>query len=362
MAKIEMPQNTDRCESFMSLNDGEALENTRQTLAAAQQLERWKYTKSSDILELFLDAKVKQENTIITNAECASIRVGDSGLKIEEIRRQSPIAAFGLRKLGKINKIQIDGNLAEPVTLTQRGQPLPLLVEINDNVSCQLHEFVDCEENAAVMTWIKMGRNSSLIHARNSFRETGKHWQVIFNELGSWASYTMHNHVKGSETKRQDILMNFTGSDSTAKVISAGTVNKDKKLDLQVICDHSTPRTTSHQRIDHVAFENGSTTFNGRIHILEHASGCNAQLKNRSLAMGRETTINAKPELEIYNDDVQCSHGSTIGQIDETQLFYMRSRGIKQKEAHAILCEGFLRETISGPLSASATSNLIPER
>ena len=362
MAKIEMPQNTNRCESFMSLNDGEALENTRQTLAAAQQLERWKYTKSSDILELFLDAKIKQENTIITNAECASIRVGDSGLKIEEIRRESPIAAFGLRKLEKINKIQINSNLEEPVTLTQRGQPLPLLVEINDNVSCQLHEFVDCEENAAVMTWIKMGRNSSLIHARNSFRETGKHWQVTFNELERGASYTMHNHVKGSETKRQDILIKFTGSDSTAKVISAGTVNKDKKLDLQVICDHSTPRTTSHQRIDHVAFENGSTTFNGRIHILEHASGCNAQLKNRSLAMGRETTINAKPELEIYNDDVQCSHGSTIGQIDETQLFYMRSRGIKQKEAHAILCEGFLRETISGPLSASATSNLLPER
>ena len=362
MAKVKMSQNTDRSESFMSLSDGEAMENTSHILASAQQLERWKYTKSSDVLELFLDTNVGEENTVITNAESASIHVSDSGLKIEEIGRESPIAAFGLRKFEKINKIQIDGNLEEPVTLTQRGQPLPLLIEINDNASCQLHEFVDCEDNAAVMTWIKMGKNSSLIHARNSFQETGKHWQVTFNELESGASYTMHNHVKGSETKRQDILINLTGSDSNAKVISAGTVNKDKKLDLQIICDHSTPRTTSHQRIDHVAFENGSTTFNGRIHILEHASGCNAQLKNRSLAMGSETTINAKPELEIYNDDVQCSHGSTIGQIDETQLFYMRSRGIEQKEAHAILCEGFLRETISGPLSASATSNLIPER
>ena len=357
-----MQHNTDRSKSFLSFSDEEAMEKTSLILATADQRERWKYTKGSDILELFLSASVKQENTVITNAECASIHVGDSGLEIEKIRKQSPIAAFGLRKLEKINKIQIDGNLAEPVTLTQRGQPLPLLIEINDNASCQLHEFVDCEENAAVMTWIKMGENSSLIHARNSFRETGKHWQVTFNELESGASYTMHNHVKGSETKRQDVLINFTGSDSTAKVISAGTVNKDRKLDLQVICDHSTPRTTSHQRIDHVAFENGSTTFNGRIHILEHASGCNAQLKNRSLAMGSETTINAKPELEIYNDDVQCSHGSTIGQVDETQLFYMRSRGIKEREAHAILCEGFLRETISGPLSASATSNLMPER
>ena len=357
-----MQQDADCPEDFMSLNDEEAIENTSQVLAATQQLERWKYTKSSDILELFLNASAKQENTVITNAVFTAIHVGDSGLNIEGIRRKSPIAALGLRKMKKINRIQIDGNLKEPVTITQRGQSLPLLIEINENASCQLHEIVDCGDNAAVMTWIKMGKNSSLIHARNSFKETGKHWQVTFNELESAASYTMHNHVKGSETKRQDILINFAGPDSIAKVISAGTVNKDGRLDLQVICKHSTSRTTSQQRIDHVAFENGSTTFNGRIHILEHASGCSAQLKNRSLAMGSETTINAKPELEIYNDDVQCSHGSTIGQVDETQLFYLRSRGIKQKEAHAILCEGFLRETISGPLSASATSNLIPER
>ena len=359
---MKMQQDADCPEDFMSLNDEEAIENTSQVLAATQQLERWKYTKSSDILELFLNASAKQENTVITNAAFTAIHVGDSGLNIEEIRTKSPIAALGLKKLQKINKIQIDGNLEEPITVTQRGQPLPLLIEIKENASCQLHEIVDCEDDTAVMTWIKMGKNSSLIHARNSFEETGKHWQVTFNELESSASYTMHNHVKGSETKRQDILINFAGQDSIAKVISAGTVNKDRKLDLQIICNHSNSRTNSHQRIDHVAFENGSTTFNGRIHILEHASGCNAQLKNRSLAMGSETTINAKPELEIYNDDVQCSHGSTIGQVDETQLFYLRSRGINQKEAHAILCEGFLRETISGPLSASATSNLLPER
>ena len=107
MAKVKMSQNTDRSESFMSLSDGEAMENTSQILASAQQLERWKYTKSSDVLELFLDTNVKEEDTVITNAECASIHVGDCGLKIEEIGRESPIAAFGLRKFEKINKIQI---------------------------------------------------------------------------------------------------------------------------------------------------------------------------------------------------------------------------------------------------------------
>ena len=123
-------------------------------------------------------------------------------------------------------------------------------------------------------------------------------------------------------------------------MISAGTVNKDRKLDLQVICDHSTPRTTSHQRMDHVALKM-EATFNGRIHILEHASGCDAQLKNRSLAMGSETTINAKPELEIYNDDVQCSHGSTIGQVDETQLFTCAVEESKRKKRMQSYVKGF---------------------
>ena len=120
-----MSQNIDRSESFMSLSDGEAMENTSHILASAQQLERWKYTKSSDVLELFLDTNVGEENTVITNAESASIHVSDSGLKIEEIGRESPIAAFGLRKFEKINKIQIDGNLEDPVTLNQRGHPYP---------------------------------------------------------------------------------------------------------------------------------------------------------------------------------------------------------------------------------------------
>ena len=138
-----MQRDTDCPEDFMSLSDGEAIEDTRHELAATQQLERWKYTKSSDILQVFLDANARQDNTVITNAAFTAIHAGDSGLNIEEIRRESPIAALALRKMKKINRIQIDGNLEEPITVTQRGQPLPLLIEIKENASCQLHEIVD---------------------------------------------------------------------------------------------------------------------------------------------------------------------------------------------------------------------------
>ena len=101
-----MQRDTDCLEDFMSLSDGEAIEDTRHELAATQQLERWKYTKSSDILEVFLDANARQDNTVITNAAFTAIHVSDSGLNIEEIRRKSPIAALGLKKLQNIKKLK----------------------------------------------------------------------------------------------------------------------------------------------------------------------------------------------------------------------------------------------------------------
>mgnify|MGYP003305765832 FL=1 len=88
MANVKMQHNTDRSKSFLSFSDEEAMEKTSLLLATSDQRERWKYTKGSDILELFLSASVKQENTVIKNAECASIHVGDSGLEIEKIRKQ----------------------------------------------------------------------------------------------------------------------------------------------------------------------------------------------------------------------------------------------------------------------------------
>ena len=91
--------------------------------------------------------------------------------------------------------------------------------------------------------------------------------------------------------------------------------------------------------------------FNGRIHIHHGADGSDALLSNRNLSLNPGAEINTKPELEIYTDDVRCAHGATVGQLSEESLFYLRSRGVNESAARALLCSGFLRECISGALT-----------
>ena len=99
-------------------------------------------------------------------------------------------------------------------------------------------------------------------------------------------------------------------------------------LDQQVTMEHLSANTTSQQTFHNIVADRGKSTFNGRIHIHAGARNSNANLSNKNIGLGANATINTKPELEIYNDDVSCSHGATIGQLDNDQLFYLCSRGV----------------------------------
>jgi Fe-S cluster assembly protein SufD len=86
--------------------------------------------------------------------------------------------------------------------------------------------------------------------------------------------------------------------------------------------------------------------FDGRIEVKPHASKSDAHLHNANLLLSRSAEVDTKPQLEIYADDVKCSHGTTVGQLDPAQLFYLRSRGIAAGESQRLLCLGFAGEII----------------
>ena len=130
-------------------------------------------------------------------------------------------------------------------------------------------------------------------------------------------------------------------------------------LDQQITIEHINPHTTSRQRVHNIVADRGKSTFNGRIHIHEGAKNSDAQLSNKNLGLGANATINTKPELEIYNDDVSCAHGATIGQLDDNQLFYLCSRGVAPAVARRLLCEGFLQQCVDGPLADAAGPALV---
>ncbi|CAN1554984.1 SufB Cysteine desulfurase activator SufB [Flavobacteriaceae bacterium] len=125
------------------------------------------------------------------------------------------------------------------------------------------------------------------------------------------------------------------------------TIIGDKQhVDHYTLVQHSTPNCESHQDYKGIYSDRSTGVFNGKIFVEREAQKTNAFQKSNNILLGDKSTINAKPQLEIFADDVKCSHGCTIGQLDETAMFYMQQRGIPKKEAKALLMYAFSNAVI----------------
>jgi Fe-S cluster assembly protein SufD len=124
------------------------------------------------------------------------------------------------------------------------------------------------------------------------------------------------------------------------------TVGDEQLSDFHLDVRHGVPACTSRAHFKGIGYGHGRAVFDGRVLVERHAQGSDAQLKNDNLMLSRKAEIDTKPQLEIYADDVKCSHGTTVGQIEPEQLFYLRSRGISTEGAKRMLCRGFAGEII----------------
>ena len=122
---------------------------------------------------------------------------------------------------------------------------------------------------------------------------------------------------------------------------------RDRQLnDVHLDVRHNVPRCESRERFKGILDGMGRAVFDGRILVARDAQKTDAALSNDNLMLSRKAEIDTKPQLEIYADDVRCSHGTTVGQLDEAMLFYLRSRGIDADAARQMLCLGFAGEIL----------------
>ena len=122
-------------------------------------------------------------------------------------------------------------------------------------------------------------------------------------------------------------------------------IGMDKQhIDNQTFVDHAYPNCNSNELYKGILTDNAKGVFNGKIMVRPDAQKTNAFQKNHSLVLSKGASMNSKPQLEIFADDVKCSHGATIGQLNEEALYYMRSRGLSKKEAISVLKQAFLTE------------------
>ena len=150
----------------------------------------------------------------------------------------------------------------------------------------------------------------------------------------------------GGKLTRNNLEFHHQGERIESFLNGLTVTDKKQHVDNHTVVYHNKPNCESHELYRGIYADKSSGVFNGKVIVHQKAQLTNAFQQNNSILIGDKSSINAKPQLEIFADDVKCSHGCTIGQLDESALFYMQQRGIPKKEAHALLLFAFGNDVI----------------
>ena len=151
----------------------------------------------------------------------------------------------------------------------------------------------------------------------------------------------------GGKMTRNNLEFYQEGEHITSNLNGISILNEKQHVDNHTLVNHKYPNCESHELYKGIYADKSTGVFNGKVIVQQEAQKTNAFQQNNSILIDSGATINAKPQLEIFADDVKCSHGCTIGQLDESALFYMQSRGIPKKEAKALLLFAFGNDVVN---------------
>lgn len=149
-------------------------------------------------------------------------------------------------------------------------------------------------------------------------------------------------------TTRNEFFSRFTGRHASLKMLGMGIEDDSRRLDTYSRISHDVPDCNTDELFKYVVDGESMGAFAGLIYVAEGASGTEAYQSNRNIVGSDSAKMHSMPQLEIYNDDVRCSHGTAIGQLDDKQLFYMMTRGIPEAEARLMLKQAFMSDVIDG--------------
>lgn len=166
-------------------------------------------------------------------------------------------------------------------------------------------------------------------------------------EIGRGSIYDATNITLGARLSRHDIDFRFNTEGGEAFVDGLYMIGADQHHDTHSLIDHRLPRCTSHQTYKGIVDGKAHAVFNGKIFVRENASGTDGYQSNKNLLLSDDVRVDTKPQLEIFNDDVKCAHGATVGQLEDEELFYLLSRGLNEALARNLLTYGFAEEIVN---------------
>ncbi|MGH7100919.1 MAG: Fe-S cluster assembly protein SufD [Acetobacteraceae bacterium] len=192
-----------------------------------------------------------------------------------------------------------------------------------------------------------LAEGAELVHIRLQHESSAAfHLATQHMRLGPRSSYAGFALNRGARLARSEWHATLAGEGARFAFDAAQILGAEQLADITTIVRHSAPGTSSRQTIRNVLTGRAHGVFQGRIAVDRIAQKTDGYQMNKALLLSEEAQINSKPELEIFADDVKCSHGATVGALDPNQLFYLQSRGVPVQEARAILVGAFLAEML----------------
>jgi len=284
------------------------------------------------------------------------------------------------RHYGKYSENANEGLTALNTAFAQDG----IFIYVPDNVTVpdtiQMVNIVDSDRNLMLQTrnLVILGNNSHLrlvqcddsinhkITFINSVSEiyigrdsTLDHYKLQNKDENSTLINTIYFHQESGSTLssnaislnggiiRNSSVVELSGENSSADICGVYLMDKDQHIDNQVFIDHQVPRCQSSELFKGILDDHASGVFNGHVIVRRDAQQTNASQTNKNILLTDKATIDARPFLEIYADDVKCSHGATVGQLDNDAMFYIRSRGISESNARILLMYAFAAEVVN---------------
>ena len=313
----------------------------------AVKTEDWKYTNVAPIAgaEWQVDTGERQVPADIDIELLERFNVGRNGFAALN-------AAFGEIATLRISK---DTSVDEPIEFSfsadegsARFPHLLIIAEAGSKATIVEKYASDSRSFTNSAVQIVVEYNANLTHYRvQKESPDAYHYGVTEVSVGRGGVYNSTNINLGAALSRHDIELKFTAEGGEAFVDGLYMLNGSQHSDTHSIIDHTVPNCTSHQTYKGVMNDKSRAVFNGKVFVRENAHGTDAQQSNKNLLLSNEARVDTKPQLEIFNDDVKCSHGATVGQLEEEELFYLLTRGLPENLARNLLTYGFAEEIIN---------------
>jgi Fe-S cluster assembly protein SufD len=306
--------------------------------------EEWKYTS----LSALANSRFKVQNP--------KSEVGKSELLERFNFQRNGLTALNLAFADfQVITIPKDKAIEEPIDLVFKANnetaifPHVIIIAEAGSKATIIESYESAESsftNTAIQIFVE--DNANLTHYRLQ-KESDEAFHIGTTEvkLGAGSLYNSTNINLGAKLSRHDIQVQFTAEGSEAFVDGLYMLSGEQHHDTHSAIDHTVPNCVSHQNYKGILDGKSRGVFNGKVFVRENAHGTDAHQSNKNLLLSNDARVDTKPQLEIFNDDVKCSHGATVGQLEDEELFYLLSRGLNQALARNLLTYGFAEEIIS---------------